>query len=380
MLRTCFVAVIVTALPACVGTDDTAGSSDDNPVDPVDPPSTPLPGSTTDAPPPTAPARIVAAVDDPSGGRVEIYEPAGPREIAVGIAAHYPSPPPVTGEFVMSHNPIEVFLAVAPTDAPVPEALRAAYPDLPVRDDVATRWSLHAVVTAQRAAFPTFDEPLTRSGSCSNSFIAWFDGVYHDMPGGEGGTCSTQGGGSFHSQGALYFKGGGLPAHYGIVSDPDQDPCAPVATSCDMFEASFRDWNFGAENVHNNHYGAQSARHNMHTGMATCAGTATFHRVWGSQEWQINLSAGNGFQTYVGTFPYATGPAVELYAGLWAAGHPTHYAKSEILNNAATGDSVIWCGNLEDQWSIDDTGCHNWCDDDPSDGSSCNLTTFCLEN
>jgi hypothetical protein len=372
MLRTCFVAVIATALPACVGTDDTAGSADDSAVDP---PPTLLAGSTTDSPPPAAPARIVAAVDDATGGRVEIYAPAGPNEIAVGAGAVYPFPPPVTGEFVMSHDPIEVFLAVAPVGTPVPTALRDAYPQLTVRDDAATRTRLHAELAAQIAAFPKFDEPRERSGSCTNAFIAWFNSVYHDMPGGESGTCSTQGGGTYRPDSAQYKKDafGYIP----IVSE-DIDACARQATSCDEWDATFRDYRFGVENLHND-YLAQGNDHDMHTGMATCAGLANFHRQWDELVWDKELMAGQGWQQWVGTFPYQAGPAYALFTGLWDLPLDVRYAQSAVQQNTGSFDRVIWCGNLEDQWAIDDTGCHNWCDFDDSDGKICNITDFCLE-
>jgi hypothetical protein len=314
----------------------------------------------------TTPAVVVAALDDTRGGRVEFYKPADEGEIAIGIGAQYPAPPPVTGEFVMSHDPIEVFLAVAPLDTPVPLSLREAYPALRVQDDRDTRVRLRGELAAQLAAFPVRDEPMVRSGSCSNAFIAWFDDVYRDMPGGETATCSTQGGDAYNNQGAIY--GSNLPATYPITDD---DPCSPYVNDCDQFTASFRDWNFGFENVHGNFYGQQANRHNMHTGLATCAGTATFHREWGGSAWDIDISTGGGWHTYVGRFPYNIGPAAELQWGLWQAGHPKKNARSEIKNNAANGDRVIWCGNFEDQWNVADTGCHNWCDLGPDACGTC---------
>lgn len=379
MLRTCFVAVIATALPACTSTDDTADPADDSAVDR---PPTPLTGS-TGTPPAAAPARVVAAVDDPSGGRVEIYAPAGPNEIAVGVGAQYPSPPPVTGEFILTHDPIEVFLAVASVGTPVPVALRQAYPLLTVRDDAFTRARLHAELAVQLAAFPTFDEPRERAGSCSAAFIAWFNGVYHDMPGREEGTCSAQGSEAFHAEDAQYKKDtpGYIPIICDGLDDPDPtkcDGCALQATSCDEWDLTFRDWQFGFVDLHAPNFGQQVDRHDMHTGLATCAGTVTFHRQWAGQVWDIDLAAGHGFQTYVGTFPYAAGPAAGLSGGVWDVAPPPRFARTEAMNVSSL-ESYIWCGNLEDQWSIDDTGCNNWCDSDPSDGTGCNERDYCLE-
>lgn len=109
----------------------------------------------------------------------------------------------------------------------------------------------------------------------------------------------------------------------------------------------------------------------MHTGMAQCQGTGTFNRTWGGTSWTKTLTAPDAWHQYVGRFPYNIGPAAQLQWGLWQAGLPLHYAKSEIANNAATGDAVIWCGNLEDQWSVANTGCHAWCDSGPEACGGC---------
>jgi hypothetical protein len=338
--------LLATALGAC----SSSRAPDPVPVD--EPPSTSEPSS---------PAQLLARVTDAHGGVVEIYAPNAPDEINIAIGARYPSPPMVSSAFVKQHDPIEVYLAVAPLDAPVPKALRDAYPKLAV--DESRRVALRETLAADLAMFPVFDVPLARTGACSDEFIAWFNAVYKAGP--EAGEMCASGGdhpADYTLETADYYlDDGALP----IVED---DLCSPYVLECDMWEATWRDWNWNTENKTGNGFAQKSDRHNMHTGMAQCAGNTTFYREWGSGSWSTNMGPGGGWHQFSGKFPHQLGPAVELAFGLWSTNAaPLAKARSELKNNTGHYDRVIWCGNFEDQWDVDDVGCQQWCDFDEPD-------------
>lgn len=99
-----------------------------------------------------------------------------PEDVGIGVMATFPDAPLVAADFVKGHDPVEVFLAVAPMDFEVPEGLLELRPD--VDTSPRARRALKVESLAALAELPDFSLVPIAAG-CS-TVESWMNGWYDE--------------------------------------------------------------------------------------------------------------------------------------------------------------------------------------------------------
>ena len=126
-------------------------------------------------------ARVQGAGDD----RITWFYVQEEDQVQVAVAATYPNKPLVAPSFATEHDPLEVFLAVAPLDAAVPSALLAHFSDRTKALDRDNRIRLKRLAAAALAALPPVEVAHAKDGEVGCA--QWFStsACFHCV----GGSC-----------------------------------------------------------------------------------------------------------------------------------------------------------------------------------------------
>ena len=298
-------------------------------------------------------ARVQVAGDD----RVTWFYVQEEDQVQVVVAATYPNKPGVAPSFATEHDPLEVFLAVAPLDAAVPSALLAHFSDRTKALDRDNRVRLKRLAAAALAALPPVEVPRAKEGEvgCAEWFSDWVGSVYGDSTCGSLGFDST-----WTHPSDDYCKGGSCEYNLGSV---DQGECVPALKTCNRVVGKTYNLRQRMANWHGNGWMAYNGRW-AHYGAANCSGNGPI--LWYAQRgntiygpYEIPVHGMLHFANGLGTWNLPASADTNVTYGEWKRGLPPSgelykYNKSWIENNLGDDDRAILCGDTRNKYVMSD--------------------------
>jgi hypothetical protein len=307
-------------------------------------------------------ARELARVDGKRGAYVLWVHSAEERQVSVLVAATYPDRPLIANEFVRTHDPIEVFLAVADLDQEVPAALLAES-KLDARSfDRERRKALRDANLALLAQLPepSAGDVAAKSAGCSASFRSWVGSVFGST------TCGdpTFDGFAWTYPTHTYCNDGpgGCPYTLGA-----SDSCSPGLLSCDIVTGTAHTRRQRLTDVGGSLTMAYPG-HWAHYLGANCSGngpiqwyTRRGNTIYGP--YAINVGGALHWPNGQGTWNVPTIAADFVSYGTWNDGiepsGPTYLANETwVENNLGTDDRAILCGDVRNQYDMSAQDCH----------------------
>jgi hypothetical protein len=306
-------------------------------------------------------AQELARLDAARGGYVLWLYSAEEDHVATLVAATYPDRPLVASEFVRTHDPVEVFLAVADLDQEVPAALRAKSKLAGVSTDRERRKALRDanLEMLARLPVPSAADVASKAVGCSASFRAWVGGVFGSS------TCGnpTYNGFAWSYPGATYCNDGPGGCPYSLGAS---DSCHPALKSCDIVTGTthnrrqrLTDWNGNATMQYDGHW--------SHYLAANCSGNGPIQ--WYTQRgntiygpYEIAVGGALEWPNGLGTWNVPTVAAEFVSYGTWnngiePSGATYQLNKTWLANNAASDDRAILCGDVYNQYQLSAQDC-----------------------
>ena len=308
-------------------------------------------------------SHLIARVKSADGGEVE-WLVGEDGEVGIGIAAVYPAKPMVAAAFLERHDPVEVFLAVAPVEREVPAELLAFMPvdaDLPDMSPEARRQLRQKNQVALLRVPAIAAEAPEKATGCSASFKSWVGSVYGDS------TCGSLGVGSVHlatTTSTDYYCNGSPDCDYPLSKET---ACSPALQTCDVVSGTTFNRRQRFSNSKGNLWMAYWGR-KQHYGAANCSGNGafTFGRQRGSSTTSRKVGVNTMYHYYWGRWHLPVIAADSAAHGAWQNGRPASgpdykYNKAWLASNAGSGDRAILCGDIKIRYSMADrspSSCH----------------------
>ncbi len=298
--------------------------------------------------------------------------------VAVLVGSTFPNKPLVSREFVANHDPVEVFLAVAALEAPLPAKLAALAAERALPLDARARYRLQQENRRQLDAQPVFEaQALTKQGpaaglvGCSQSFEDWVGSVYGDT------TCGTLVDDFDWTYASHSYCTSGCTYKLGKV---DKGSCSPALKSCNIVHGKMHNRRQRMGEWNGNGLMSYSGRW-AHYGAANCSGNGDLQwyvqrgdTVYGP--YAIEVGGMLHFADGLGTWNMPASADTNVTWGEWERGLPPsgpYYKtnKSWLDNNAGANDRAILCGDVRNKYVMSD-------DSSPTCQSSEGTINLCL--
>ncbi|HRC86748.1 MAG TPA: hypothetical protein PK413_14165 [Thermoanaerobaculia bacterium] len=311
----------------------------------------------------TSPGNYVAFLNLEKEGRVQ-----------VAVAATFPNPVLVTDAFVSRHEPVEIYLAVAPLEAKVPSRLLALAPVEAAVLEPASRQRLkqeNALEIARLGSTGTLPV-ATRVAGCTQTFKDWVGDTFGDS------TCGSLNNDATTTHPTDLYCNDGPGGCENPLGSVDKGECVPVLKSCNIVKRTTNNYRQRMGNWNGNGWMAYYG-HWVHHGAANCSGNGDIQ--WYTQRddtvygpYAIGVGGMLHWPNGKGTWNAAIASTNVTY-GSWktgrsASGSTYLYNKSWLANNAGTDDRAILCGDTYTSATMSDVSAP-FCNDNSGNVSLC---------
>lgn len=281
--------------------------------------------------------------------------------VAVIVGSSYPNKPLVSRAFAENHDPVEVFLAVAAPDAPLPARLAALASERAVSLDARNRYRLQQENRRQLDALPVFEAavPVKQAAGaalvgCSATFEDWVGSVYGDA------TCGTLVNNADWTYASHSYCTSGCTYKLGRI---DKGSCSPALKSCNIVHGKMHNLRQRMSEWNGNGWMGYSGRW-VHYGAANCSGNGDLQwyvqrgdTVYGP--YAIAVGGMLHFADGLGTWNMPASADTNVTWGEWERGLPPSGAyykanKSWLDNNAGSNDRAILCGDTRHKYTMTD--------------------------
>ena len=281
----------------------------------------------------------------------------GEDPVQVVVAATYPHQPLVAPAFAATHDPLELFLAVAPLEAEVPAALLAHFPDGAKALDYDNRLRLQQLAAAALAALPPPGGSQAKDGDagCPQWFTDWVGSVYGDS------TCGKLGNDADWTHPSDdYCKNGSCEYHLGSL---DLGECVPALKNCNIVQGKTYNLRQRMSNWFGNGWMGYDGRW-VHYGAGNCSGNGDI--LWYVQRgdtvygpYSIPVHGFLHFANGLGAWNLPASADTNVTYGEWKVGLPpsgAHYKsnKSWLDHNLGADDRAILCGDTYNKYVMTD--------------------------
>jgi hypothetical protein len=303
----------------------------------------------------------LARVETSKGNFVSWSYLAEEERVAVLVGASYPNKPLVSRAFAERHDALDVFLALAALDAPVPAKLASLGAERGALLDARTRYRLQQENRRQLDEQPVFEaQPLVKQNAgpalvgCSQSFEDWVGSVYGDA------TCGTLVNDADWTYASHTYCTSGCTYKLGSV---DKGSCSPALKSCNIVRGKMHNLRQRMSEWNGNGWMGYSGRW-VHYGAANCSGNGDIQwyvqrgdTVYGP--YAIAVGGMLHFADGLGTWNMPASAATNVTWGEWDRGLPPsgpYYKanKSWLDNNAGGNDRAILCGDTRNKYTMTD--------------------------
>ena len=323
-----------------------------------------------DAPSTATDEHVLSRFEGPNGGSVEWI--ATDEGVDVSILAVYPHAPPIAPDLVEKHGPLLAWLAMAPEQEAIPEALVLAVEETEreriadqtlIAEVRATHRAQQDEIVTQTSALSLGDRYATSATGCTTSFKNWVRSSYGAGYGSSStcGNATTQWPGNV-SQDHFYCNLSGQDCDHPLGS-VDSGSCYPALADCHAVRGrQFSKVARVTETYGNASYTDHGHRYRF--GVANCSGNGPL---------QMNRQAAGGTAKQnsvgVGSMLIRVGGSSALHDraiastnvtyGLWdsdigQSGSSYKQYHFWLTNNTASGDRAIVCVDLQREIQMSD--------------------------